>query len=525
MHIAGDEDSLSKRATSTTQLLNNPYDIRAYLDRARYHERLGYPDLAAGDAYKALLLIDEVEDGGYHEQVRNYLLSTKSKYQASIGVSSAEQIALMAKEIELEAYILLTKALQQCGDLHSALDFVKRGVMVCPGERSLQTLLDALNTALAPCSKPNVNTTQIEADLRAIYGVKRKGLVRREIYPWNKHEPDRCSEESVAFLNTELKRCAPKCEIRVTELPVLFNPLDHQSGRDEQVGLSSSTVRQLGIFAIQDIDPHEKVLSEPSILAVNNRLLDSCSDIYFCSQTCHDRAQELYHPAVCGIEDFDTIAKEPSRGAATDALYLLLVVRVIAMAETQDTHPLDLPQVKYLWGDFSSSNMSVERKASFDFQTNVVYPIQILVNIGINPFSPNAFERYDIWVLNILFAKFGAVASAKMNERTMCADVAGVHPLWCLANHSCAPNVRWNWAPRNTEPGNPQGFVARGDDEVVQWGQNKRVGGIKKGEEILNHYCALDLTVKERREWAAGALGGTCNCERCLWEDTIQQEK
>jgi hypothetical protein len=36
---------------------------------AEAYRLLGYPDLAAGDAYKALLLIDEVaEDGEYHEE-------------------------------------------------------------------------------------------------------------------------------------------------------------------------------------------------------------------------------------------------------------------------------------------------------------------------------------------------------------------------------------------------------------------------------------------------------------------------
>lgn len=45
-----------------------------------------------------------------------------------------------------------------------------------------------------------------------------------------------------------------------------------------------------------------------------------------------------------------------------------------------------------------------------------------------------------------------------------------------------------------------------------------RKGGIRKGEEVLNHYCDIDLPVSERREWAKGALGGVCRCKRCLWE-------
>ena len=36
---------------------------------ARAYRNLGYPDLAIGDAYKALLLVDEVaEEGEYHDE-------------------------------------------------------------------------------------------------------------------------------------------------------------------------------------------------------------------------------------------------------------------------------------------------------------------------------------------------------------------------------------------------------------------------------------------------------------------------
>lgn len=39
------------------------------LNLAKAYRNLGYPDLAIGDAYKALLLVDEVaEEGEYHEE-------------------------------------------------------------------------------------------------------------------------------------------------------------------------------------------------------------------------------------------------------------------------------------------------------------------------------------------------------------------------------------------------------------------------------------------------------------------------
>jgi hypothetical protein len=87
--------------------------------------------------------------------------------------------------------------------------------------------------------------------------------------------------------------------------------------------------------------------------------------------------------------------------------------------------------------------------------------------------------------------------------------------MWCLANHSCDPNVRWEWggsikfwSKENRTP-----WTGRDGEKIV-----KSQAGIKKGEEVLNHYCDVDLPVKDRREWASGALGGDCMCDRCVWE-------
>ena len=95
------------------------------------------------------------------------------------------------------------------------------------------------------------------------------------------------------------------------------------------------------------------------------------------------------------------------------------------------------------------------------------------------------------------------------------------------------------------------GFVSRGGEEVVRWGpgsesgshkparrlgldeegkqergngdgreEEEWKGGLAPGEEVLNHYCDIDLPVHARREWAVGALGGWCLCGRCVWESS-----
>lgn len=52
------------------RIAEQPYSISLRLQVAELYRALAFPDLAAGEAYRALLLVDEVldESGEYHEQ-------------------------------------------------------------------------------------------------------------------------------------------------------------------------------------------------------------------------------------------------------------------------------------------------------------------------------------------------------------------------------------------------------------------------------------------------------------------------
>ena len=128
-----------------------------------------------------------------------------------------------------------------------------------------------------------------------------------------------------------------------------------------------------------------------------------------------------------------------------------------------------------------------------------------------------SFGRYDTWVFNTLYAKFRGTASARQGLDGK-PEISAVHPMWCLANHSCDPNVTWEW-------GGLISFAVR--KQRVKWAgeENAKKAGIRKGEEVLSHYCDITLPVRERREWAFGALGGQCMCERCRWEASMDKQE
>ncbi|KAL1611862.1 hypothetical protein SLS60_000083 [Paraconiothyrium brasiliense] len=72
-------DRLEKLVKLQTDTSEKPYSIIHRLALANGYRSLGYPDLAAGDAYKALLLIDEcAEEGEFHNEA---LEAATSDYQ------------------------------------------------------------------------------------------------------------------------------------------------------------------------------------------------------------------------------------------------------------------------------------------------------------------------------------------------------------------------------------------------------------------------------------------------------------
>ncbi len=545
---------LHKRQRITEELLCLPYDLILYLERAAVHSELGYPDLAAGDSYRALLLCDECANEGfeYHEQALETLQSRSahglpavlrehgSSHNGVNGVNSVDladavealdleeedvdnkRLLQIAHTASIRCYRSLAISLLLCGCLKSAYEFCTRGLAVA---RDDEDLLQAKGYI------EKIAKGRLKVDLVDINDLPDTGVVRREVYPWNDHEPNRFSNETLDFLNAELAKGSPNCEVRVTELPSLLEFASHTDDYD-----NIPTNRQLGLFAKEDIRAGETVLDEFSLLAANNRLKESlcdacsselppltadttvvgcpdCDDIMFCNQDCLDRAQEAYHPAVCD-KDIDTIAKDPDPKEKPFALYLLLLSRALAMAATQEVHPLDLKEVKYIWGDFLPSAENAVSLSEwtepppvwtlpFSFKYNVSGPLHVLEKMDIDIFA--SLPEYDLWVFNTLYSKFRGTASGRVNSRNGHPEVAAVHPLWCLANHDCDPNVQWEWGGR-----------------MKLWCKENRIGGIpggiKKGEEILSHYCDIDLKVFDRREWAKGSLGGWCMCSRCRRE-------
>ncbi|KAI1180341.1 hypothetical protein F4777DRAFT_585624 [Nemania sp. FL0916] len=536
------ESLLQERQSLTHELLANPYDIILYIKRALIHSDLGYPDLASGDAYRALLLTDEIRNDGfeYHQVACDSLAKYANGTTVGVldhGALSEDGIRLarsqsghdpvaLASLASVRCFQILALSLLLCGCLKSAYNFCERGLAVAPNNQELRNTMQYIIT---------VGERRMRSAISSSNDLPDWGMVRREVYPWNEVEPDRFSDESLEFLNRELAEMAPKCCVEVARLPILLSGASDTDGYE-----IIPTCNQLGVFAKEDIEPGEDVLVEYSLVTANNRLKDSfcdacsgdlpplgvnsqavncpeCHDTVFCDQYCFEKAQQLYHPAVCD-KDVDSIAKDPEAREADETLHLLLLARVLAMAAHQNIHPLDVSQIKFIWGDFvdtEANEINLSPNAGpppdwtlpFSFKYNIETPLHILEKMDINIYE--SLAHHDIWVFNTLYSKFRGTASARKSPRDGRPEVAAVHPFWCLANHDCNPNVTWEWGGR---------MVLRARETRVV---GNAPGGIRRGEEILNHYCDVNLPVQQRREWARGSLGGWCMCARCRDEAAV----
>ena len=228
----------------------------------------------------------------------------------------------------------------------------------------------------------------------------------------------------------------------------------------------------------------------------------------------------------CGNEDLNTIGRLTTTDTPEWDLYFLLLTRTIAMSVTQKVHPLQLIETRYLWGDFNAFqspflHTPVKRTLPFSFVHNLQYVLDYFSTLSLSdpssaPYSAHWLQNFDFWILQTLFAKFRGVANATQSTFDGKPEIASVHPGWSLANHSCAPNVRWT-------PKGVRRFVVRTKEERT-WEEDREQRtewkGIEAGGEIFSHYTDIRLPVRERRDRLRGVLGGDCHCKRCIREAT-----
>ncbi|EXJ77168.1 hypothetical protein A1O3_10326 [Capronia epimyces CBS 606.96] len=535
------------------------------LQRAVIYEALGCSELALADAYVSYTLcevalegpdisdLEPVEpNGDPWPTSEDSTVALAHKYRSLILLCRSALILGCQHQAKLwiDDLLALKRQLQTAEEKESTM----------PHEAAVDEFCDFWTIYTADATLKNSVSELRKCPKFALFGQS-----QRQVYPWNDHEPDRMSREALDEINGKLHEAAPDLEVEISVLPTL-------SAGNGPSGPEASS--QLGLYAKRDLAAGDTILEERSVLTAirphGEALCDACAadmetipsgdrrycsgcNIPFCSEACYSLAKRTYHapneeaeetdegypppqtpfcPGTSGNEDIHVLGRAESSTTPEWDLYFLLLSRTMQMAETQGVHPLDLFEIKYLWGDVSPTptldqlpSRTGPKTLPYSVRHHVELPLQwfeILMHsrVRCRPYSKQWLEKYDWWIIQTLYAKSRGVADAQQSTWTGKPEVAAVHPLWCLANHSCNPTVTWKPSGvRNLTVVTEKVWQSPSAGEnAVPW------TGIKAGEEIWNHYTDIhEKDVRERRARLQAVLGGDCRCDRCTAEASLDR--
>lgn len=258
--------------------------------------------------------------------------------------------------------------------------------------------------------------------------------------------------------------------------------------RDLQEGESVLSERAYGNVVLSQ---HRATLCAVCLCAADPDICcDDCSKVFFCSDACQEKLQDVHEKECGALEEADLAARKTS----TDVDLLRLLIRILA-ARSLDTAD----------GKLRADEQGVVH-ASYAGVQDLVHVLDKEggawadhVRAGAKKILEDLPDECHLPVEEIL------VIAAQINENSYSMDAldekhlvaaVGLFPICGLINHSCQPNCTWSNA-------------GDGIAEV------RALRDIKEGDEITLSYIDIDKERAERRKELRETKHFDCQCGRC----------
>ena len=394
---------------------------------------MGYPELATGDAYKALVLVRKSRNpqNGLAGPVKHHLkiAASSTEAQTEFPGDTAEQGALLA----LVRSLLIANCLQE------SLDYALAAVSKYSENTELQSSLATVQSAYDRDwleSQTDGNFEDMTASEEDEY--RRADHILSQSYPWMGARPfARGADVTTAAQQNFHLASWGQCKLERSSVRNGMPIGDRSETFSEVLGVTATKdltrneillVGHTGVSAVDD--PLNRCTCCCAILTTIFTILRCCS-ARCCSRCCADTALATYHLAVRG-EDLSPFENAYRKNLVTPAKAAddLLLLRVLACAvQHSSTHPLNSPFLKQLTAMYDG-----KKHQPFDCETNIIGAFKMLTSLGIDIF---ANHNFDTWVLQSLRARIGN------NSREYSIDGhthIAINPLFSFFNHSCDPN-------------------------------------------------------------------------------------
>ncbi|KAK0254437.1 hypothetical protein B0A54_13055 [Friedmanniomyces endolithicus] len=370
-------------AAQTKTLYAHPYDPHSWLHRAKTLTELRYPELAVGDAHKALLLC-------------RTLLSRLGEGEGRWELGHRMGFWMMRDE-----------------DCEGGGEVLEDGVGGVSGDEKAgeqeRRITDLQSEAW-----------RVEVGNLCKFPEAEEGRFSPRRYPWMRAEHRVRGDALLAVLNEEFAartgrrgRRSALCEVR-----------RHAFGKSGTDGRDSRDI--LGVFVTQDLPDGTFLMLDrsktwgcigpgPGGSVVNLRGGDGCANPLHLNMASDDAADDLrWVRGRAGVYAADIIT----------LCRFLLCCKKDGVA-----HPLDHPLIARLTPLYRRQKVRL-----FSLEADFAIPVAWLQHLGIDVFAdPN----YDTWVLFEI--------KARENNNSWSDPLHHcVSPLFSLFNHSCEPNVTWN---------------------------------------------------------------------------------
>lgn len=428
----------------TKSLRNTPVDIEGWVRRATELLRLGYPDLAAGDAYKAKFIVQQLLQG----------LSDK---RTELPMDRSRKPFVPETEWHMDVYQRLIAALQMTGDHKGLLKICNegkgryqgRGEAVFGSVSFFDEILEA-EAARINLAKSTIEIDQVSRQETMSY--IECGYIRHLPYPFVPKKILRRGTDLFESTQTLFRNASSTCMLA-------HSPIAYSSSIPHD---SSSNV--LGVFATRNIHFAERLVEDTTILAActvsttapatlkstpnSSRICENCygsiptqsrqhvsskcCNTPYCSARCRDMALDSYHKVLCG-QNFDWVYEESRGKQWRFVLNGPMWLRILAACVQSNCHPLDHPSIARLTPLHDKSGRI------WTLSNNISTPIRILNQLGINPIED---FRYDTWVLQTIWTR--VINNQEEHTTPDGRQVRAISPLYSFFNHSCEPNTGWS---------------------------------------------------------------------------------